>query len=130
MPRKTLSRHIKGAVKKPGNLGRFGCIFSPKFEQAIIEHAVMLQRMLFGLSTMDLRKLAFQIAEHKKMPRSFSNGMSGKGWLRGFVAHNPDLCIRNSEPTSLARAIGFNRPNVDAFYKLYKKQLQSSNLTT
>lgn len=61
VPRKTLSQHIKGEVKKPGNLGRCGCIFSAEFEQASVKHAVKLQRMLFGLSTMDLRKLALNI---------------------------------------------------------------------
>jgi len=40
VPRRTLSRHIKGEVRKPGNLGRFGCIFSTEFEEAIVMHAV------------------------------------------------------------------------------------------
>ena len=129
VPRRTLSRHIKGEVRKPGNLGRFGCIFSTEFEEAIVMHAVKLQRMLFGLSTMDLRKLAFDIAENQKIPNSFKNGMTGKGWLRGFMVRNPDLCIRSPEPTSLSRAVGFNRPRVDAFYKLYQEQLVSNNFT-
>ena len=42
------------------------------------------------------------------------------------MARNPDISIRNPEPTSLARANGFN---IDAFYKLYKEQLLTNNFT-
>ena len=61
--------------------------------------------------------------ENQKIPHSFKNGITG------FMARNPDLCIRNPEPTSLARAIGFSRPRVDAFYKLYEEHLVSTNFT-
>src|SRR5678816_276342 len=73
IPRRTLSRHMKGEVKKIGKLGRFECDLGPNFEQALVDHALQLQQMLFGLSTVDLRKLAFELAEKQKLHHRFKN---------------------------------------------------------
>lgn len=87
--------------------------------RALAEHVVTLQRMLFGLSTTDLRKLASEIAQYKKINHPFTNNTAGKKWLRGFLQRSPSLSIRPPEPTSLGRAIGFNEPTVQSFMNLY-----------
>ena len=93
VPRKTLSGHILGKVNKPGSLGRFKCVLPVEIEEAIVNHAIKLQRMLFGLSTADLQRLAFEIAERQKIPHSFKGKMAGNSWLRGFLARHPGLAI-------------------------------------
>ena len=36
IPRKTLTRHICGVVKNPGNLGRFGPVLGKEFEDLLV----------------------------------------------------------------------------------------------
>jgi len=129
VPRKTLTRHILGKVNKPGSLGRFECVLPVEIEEAIVNHAIKLQRMLFGLSTADLQRLAFEIAERQKIPHCFTGKMAGNSWLRGFLARHPSLAIRSPEPTSIHRAIGFNAPCKQAFFKLYSEELQKNSFT-
>jgi len=129
VPRKTLTRHILGEVKKPGNLGRFECVLPVEIEEAVVNHAIKLQRMLFGLSTADLQRLAFEIAERQKIPHCFKGKMAGNSWLRGFLARHPNLAVRCPEPTSIQRAIGFNAPSKQAFFKLYGEELQKNSFT-
>jgi len=77
VPRRTLSRHLKGEVQKVGSLSRFACDLPPEFEAALVAHAVLLQQMLFGLNTVELRKLAYEIAEKKKLAHRFKKS---DGW--------------------------------------------------
>jgi hypothetical protein len=44
------------------------------------------------------------------------NKMAGQDWLYGFMARHPQLAVRTPEATSLARAIGFNKNEVNKFY--------------
>ena len=123
VPRKTLNRHLHGLVQKPGSLGRFKSVFNREYEEAIVAHAVNLQRMFFGLSTGDIRKLAFDLAVKLGVKHPFKNGKAGKCWLQGFLARNPQLSLRSPESTSLARAVGFNKPVVMKFFEIYKEEL-------
>lgn len=85
VPRRTLNRHMKGLVAKPGNLGRFSAVLGNNFEVVLVDHAIALQQRMFGLTTADLRKLAFDIAERMKLPHPFKNQKAGKEWMRGFL---------------------------------------------
>lgn len=129
IPRKTLTRHLTGVVKKMGNLGRFECDLGKEYEQALVTHALQLQQMMFGLNTVELRKLAFELAEKEKKPHRFKNETAGKTWLKGFLRRHPELVIRAPEPTSLGRAVGFNKPSVEKFFELYKSELDKNEFS-
>ena len=129
VPRKTLSRHLMGRVQKPGSFGRYLPVLSAAFEEALVEHTVHLQRMLFGLSTTDIRQLAFELAERNGVKHPFHDNKAGKAWLCGFLQRHQELAIRSPEPTSLARAVGFNKPSVDKFFSLYKEELEKGSFT-
>ena len=129
IPRRTLSRHMKGEVHKIGNLGRFDCDLAPEYEAALVSHALELQKMLFGLNTVELRKLAFELAEKQEINHRFKNKTAGKTWLKGFLRRHPELAIRSPEATSLGRAVGFNKPSVDKFFNLYKSELEKHTYT-
>ena len=47
--------------------------------------------------------------------------MAGKDFFLAFKKRNPDLVLRTLEATSLMRATGFNKPQVDRFYDLLLK---------
>ena len=129
VPRRTIFRHLKGIVKNPGKLGRFGLVLGEVFEAALVDHAVNLQQSLFGLTTTGIRKLAFDIAEQNNLKHPFHNEKAGRGWLFGFMNRHPELSLRMLEPTSLARAVGFNKPSVDKFFNLYKNILSKESYT-
>jgi len=131
VPRKTLSRHLKGQVKVPGSLGRFKPVLGNDYEKALVDHAIMLQQMLFGLTTTDFRKLAFDIAEKLQLTHPFNNDekKAGKDWLSSFLVRHPELSVRNPEATSMNRATAFNKPSVDKFFHIFKDELVKNNVT-
>ncbi|GBM76068.1 hypothetical protein AVEN_167488-1 [Araneus ventricosus] len=57
--------------------------------------------------------------------------MAGKDWLYGFLKRHPKLALRYPEKTSIARAKGFNRVAINAFFdlldSLYSKYKFSPN---
>jgi hypothetical protein len=107
VPCKMLSRHLMGSVQKPGNLGQYEKVLVQDLENALVQHTVKLQHMIFSLDTLDMRKLTFELAESKKKKHPFQNEKAIKGWLCGFLKHHPQLAIHSPEPT--------NQQSVDIF---------------
>ncbi|KAJ8023902.1 hypothetical protein HOLleu_36474 [Holothuria leucospilota] len=79
----------------------------------------------FGLTRLDVRRLAFQFAVRNYIRVEHFNdqesGMAGDEWLNGFLKSNPDLSIRRAEGLSQARAMGFNRVGVTKYFDLLEK---------
>lgn len=76
--------------------------------------------MFFGLTTDDVRKLAFQIAEAKQIPHRVSTEtkMDGWTWLNGFRQRNPTISLRSPKSTSAARARAFNKVQIDKYFQM------------
>jgi len=131
IPARTLRRHRDGKVSKPGSsvLGRFGTVFSEEFESVLVSHIMAMERALFGLTTNDMRRLAFDLAEQLKLkhPFSYVSKMAGVEWLRSFLKRHSDISIRNPEATSLSRAVGFNEAKVNQFFTVYGEVLLKGN---
>jgi len=129
IPRKTLRRHRDKKVSTPGKvfLGGNRPVFSPEFELELVRHVQNMERALFGFTTLDMRRLAFEFAERAKIKHTFnkSSKMAGSDWLRGFLARHPILSLRSPQGTSVGRAVGFNRPKVNQFFTAYKEVLAS-----
>ena len=53
---------------------------------------------------------------------------AGPDWLKYFFKRYPDLSIRQTEPTSLARTTGFNKVQVDRFFQLLRKIISDCNI--
>ena len=131
IPRKTLTRHLRGQVQKPGSLGRYVSVLGDDFEKCLVEHIIKLQQMLFGLTTADVKTLAFKVAEQMGINNPFNKqkGGAGKDWLRGFLRRHPTISIRSPEATSIGRAVGFNKPSVDKFFDVYRTELLKDQFT-
>jgi len=56
-------------------------------------------------------------------PKSwYISGSADDDWLVHFLKRNPNIVLRTLEPTSVARARGFHRPQVERFFKLLEEQ--------
>ena len=53
---------------------------------------------------------------------------SAPDWLESFLKRHPDLSIRQPESTSLARATGFNKVQVDRIFQLLRKIISDCNI--
>jgi hypothetical protein len=70
-----------------------------------------MQRQFYGLSLLDLRSLAFQLAERNKINHPFckEKQLAGKDWALHYIKRRKELILRSPEAINLARAVGFNR---------------------
>ncbi|XP_041459064.1 uncharacterized protein LOC121410818 isoform X2 [Lytechinus variegatus] len=78
-----------------------------------------MESMMYGLTSNDLRRLAFQLAERNGIAHQFNREkqMAGKDWMYSFIKRHP-ISLRQPEATSAARARSFNRTNVNKFFDL------------
>ena len=104
-------------------------------EELQLELSSYLQRasdIFFGLTPKHVRKLAYQIADTNKLPMPKSwieQQCAGKDWFTSFLKKNSALSLRTPEPTSIARAISFNKQNVEMFFNNLQICLQRHQFT-
>lgn len=125
VPQTTLERYVKkmkeGCEVEIGlPLGPKKTIFTPKEEVEIVAYLKYMEERLFGLTTIELRRLAYQLAVKNDKTHNFNTDkeMAGADWLKGFLKRHQNLSIRKPEATSAARAMGFNKVAVNKFYQL------------
>lgn len=124
----SLSRYKKKRESVPGNapvdsvtMGYNSAkkVFTSAQETEIVAYAIKSADIYFGLSTKDLRQLAYDLTVRYNLDRPASwdtNEIAGVEWFRGFLDRHPELSVRCAQATSLARATSFNKNNVDAFF--------------
>ena len=79
--------------------------------------------MFHGLTRQRYRAFAYQYAMtiKKKVPASWTkNESAGFAWFSAFIKRRQNLALHLPEATSLARAISFNKFNVDLFFSYLK----------
>jgi transposase len=118
----TLSRYINkqrdNLVPKVG-YNPHNKVFSVKHEQVLVEYCKTSAKLYYGLTTKDLRKLAYQFAVQNDLKfheKWNETELASEDWLTAFLRRNPQLSLRTPQATSLARAMNFNRANVDKFF--------------
>lgn len=135
VPQTTLERHvkairIKGEMKLDLPLGPIKTVFSYEEENELVKYLKEMEARLFGLTTLELRSLAYQLAVKNCKVHKFNptNKMAGVDWVQGFLKRHQDLSIRKPEATSAARAMGFNKVSVAKFYGLLGEVLDKYKL--
>lgn len=130
IPKSTL--HDKVSALKRGEevtlqpkIGRFTNTFSPEYEQVLVNHVKDLSNRCMPLAKKEFLQLAFDLAESLKIPHRFNKdkGIAGKHFYYEFMRRHPDLSLRTPESTSMMRAVGFNKPQVDFYYDNLEKLL-------
>lgn len=99
---------------------RFGCVstFTPEQENELEKHCIYLAKMFYGITPLELRKVAYDFAEKNGMKHKFNKNkqIAGKDWFQAYLKRHPNLSIRKPEATSLGRISGFNRESVEKFF--------------
>jgi len=124
IPKPTLHRHFRGMVSKP--LPGRCPVLSPDFEEMLVKHIKEMQRLLFGLTPKEVRR----IAEQNKLQHIFSQKtqMAGEDWFVSFCKRRPEISVRRPEATSMSRATGFSKEVVNQFYDILKLELQKHDI--
>ena len=125
IPRTTLKRRIAFPTMTM-SMGPKEAVFTAEQENELVQHLLDLESRFYGLTQKDVQKLGFELAERNFLPHPFNKvkKMAGRDWLLGFLKRNPKLSFRKPEATSYARARGFNKQAVYAFYNLLEQFLK------
>ncbi|ESN99962.1 hypothetical protein HELRODRAFT_176262 [Helobdella robusta] len=101
VPARTFKRHQMAMTKFSGKirLGHFHSIFTKDQELELVEIIKSMEKSLFGMTTTDVRKVAFEFAEKMKLSHPFKveMKMAGIDWMYGFLKRHPTLSIRKPE---------------------------------
>ncbi|XP_021706502.1 uncharacterized protein LOC110678188 [Aedes aegypti] len=124
IPRPTLIRYLKnrdaGVVLGSGvkQIGSHKTVFSIAEESELMSHILNFEVRCYGITTREIRSLAYQLAERNGKAHNFSSKtqLAGWDWLHGFRKRHPQLSLRTPEATSAARLQGFNKVAVNNFF--------------
>lgn len=130
IPFTTLYRRLKSG-RNDKQLGRFQPMFSITHEKELVEYLKEMEPVFYGLTRYDFKNLVYSFAKLNNIqyPDSWDkNKSAGNDWLVCFLKRNPSIVLRTPEPTSVARARGFNRPQVEWFFNLLDEKYQKYNI--
>lgn len=127
IPFSTLLRHYK-KQSSTKYLGRYRPVFTEEEENTLKRYLMKMDDLFYGLTPGDFRKTVGDFAKKLGKGDRFPKGCAGKDWLAGFRKRHSSIVLRSPEPTSLARARGFNRPQVERFYNLLEELMGKYSL--
>ena len=88
IPTRTLRRHRDNRVCTRGGiaLGPKKPALPTTAERTLCDHISYMEFFFYGLTTVDVRRLAYDLAEKLGLKHNFSveTKMAGRDWLRGF----------------------------------------------
>ena len=118
IPESTLRGRIKsGKTGEPSA----GCrpILSVAEETQLSDRIAFLSNLFYGLTPIEVRRIAFEYAELKELNHPFNKvtKLAGKDWYYGFLRRNPKISLRKPEPTSLNRIKAFNKESLQKFFE-------------
>lgn len=131
IPETTLRRYVKKDQSQyPVHGGRFKNVLSTNLEQQLSAYLQEMGSRGFGLTGVQVREFAFEIAERNQLHGFKATAKkAGQDWFKSFLKRNPEVTIRTPEATSIGRLIGFNKPQVDRFFQLLGDLLRTHNFS-
>ena len=134
IPIRSLRRHknqVPGTSIVQGQLTN-RLVFSPDQERELAAYIAECVERFYGLTAMEARRLAAEFATmcvpEGKIPSSWTTAQcAGKDWLRKFLKRNK-LSLRTPEPTSMARATGFNKKAVEKFFENFTSTMNTFDI--
>ncbi|GBP88563.1 hypothetical protein EVAR_21771_1 [Eumeta japonica] len=80
-------RSKNSLVHKP--LGRKP-ILPPELEEKLVEYILIMEAKYYGLTRMDVRRMAYQLASKNNLPNHFKNQVAGRAWLDLFLRRHKE----------------------------------------
>jgi hypothetical protein len=95
IPEATLRDKLKTNINTKVKLERKP-VFSNEQEAVIKSHVIKLANMFFGITPIELRRLAYQFAEANNIKHRFDKelNMAGHDWLELFLKRHPEISLR------------------------------------
>lgn len=117
IPRTSLRNQLKKRTPQGPKMGKKP-VFNDEQEEELKNHVLLLSKLYYGVTTTQIRQIAYEYAEKNNIKNNFNKQTkkAGEGWLSGFMRRCGDLTIRKPEHTSLSRIMGFNKVDVSKFY--------------
>jgi transposase-like protein len=137
IPRQTLARYLQQEAAEglpeaeAKKIGSFKTVFSPNEERELVSHILKLEVRCYGITTREIRSLAYQLAIRNGKTHCFNSEkqLAGWDWLHGFRKRHPELALRSPEATSAARLQGFNKVAVDHFFEVLSRELEGGKFS-
>ena len=87
-----LNKYAKGDIKLRGG----SCALSKEVEDELVRHIKRMDDLFFGLSILELRKLAYELAcAHGISAFSDEKKAANKTWYYNFMKRHPELRLLN-----------------------------------
>ncbi|XP_018318037.1 tigger transposable element-derived protein 6-like [Mycetomoellerius zeteki] len=106
-----------------------GCkpTFTIEEEAQLADHIINLAKLYYGITPLELRRLAYEFAEANKINHFFNTTLklAGKDWLYLFLKRHPCISLRQSEGTSLNRITAFNKDFIIQFFNNLNEVFQT-----
>lgn len=117
IPESTLRRRLKTNKLSKIHSGH-KTIFSKAQEEKLALQLIKLSNMYYGLTPLQFRRIAFEVAQKMKLKHNFKKDakLAGKDWLKGFIMRNPSVAVRKPKATSISRIKGFNKASCGRFF--------------
>ena len=88
-----------------------------QLKQRVLE----MEGLFYGMTTTDLRRIAYDFAEANNINHVFNRRrrLAGKDWMLDFIRRHK-LSVRTPQSTSMNRVVAFDREKVTRFFELLK----------
>ena len=109
----------------------FKTVFNLEEENELVMNIQLMEKMLFRLSSFELRTLSYELIVRNNKKLSFNDdlGVAGYDWYKDFMErHSKHLSLLKPEAASAARAVGFNQGAVDSFFSLLEEVVNTNKL--
>lgn len=136
VPRQTLVDYHRKITASGDNVVRVkkchegrDTVFSAGEEAELKTRIIRRQKVGFPVTQLDVRKIAFQVAESAGKAHRFGEGaketgMAGKKWMTAFKHRHPEIALRTTETLSYGRGACLNRQRTDEFYDLLEEKVK------
>jgi hypothetical protein len=132
VPRSTLNYRLKTENDEFKAAYVRDTVIGYKNEETLVARIIHLQRVGFGLTANDIRRMAYDFAVLNNTPKAHlfnaEKKTAGWDWYTGFMERHPSITLRKSQAISFARAQCMNRPQVDAFFDMLGVELDKLGL--
>ncbi|KAJ8887746.1 hypothetical protein PR048_013964 [Dryococelus australis] len=98
----------------------------------LVEYLKVMDSMFYGLTRREFMELAYDFAQKNNIAHCLNwdkNRRAGNKWLMRFNCRHPEMSLRQPEPTTIAKARGFHRPQVDRFYNILWDQIAKHGIS-